>query len=801
MVKKSIILRLALCALPFMGGAAALAEAPAGYYSTCEGKNGSDLLKALNKRISSHTNVGYDGLWNVYKTSDVRPNGKVWDMYSTKEWNVGAQHCGNYKNIGDCINREHSVPQSWFSKASPMKSDAFHVYPTDGKVNGQRSNFPYGECEGGTVLPSNGSVKALGRLGTSTYPGYSGKVFEPDDEYKGDFARTYFYMAACYNDRISSWSGEALAGNDYPVFKTWTVNLLLKWHRQDPVSDKERTRNDAVYAHQKNRNPFIDYPELAEHIWGDDKNIGWTPGGEVRPSIATPVNGTTIDMGLAGVNVARTAVITVKGQNLKENVSVSVSGAGFSASSSSLQASSVNSTAGASLTLRYLSASAAESTGTLTLASGTAKSVITLKAKAVDGIPALPATEVGEETFTARWVCVDDAAATYELHVLTGGQEIAGYPKSVVASAEEYNVEGLTPGTTYVYYLNSLTMGESNRVEVTTSVPIPSIQFLFDGDLFFTTAPGEPSEAAEILVDVENIADDLSISVMEPFELSLDKNRWTRTVTLVPGEERFYLRVYSETIGDFTTTLAATAGDYESEDVTVSATVASDPTFIETFEPASTLTSYDGGEYVGSAAQWQITGALIGNDSRDRHSGKQGVRLHKKAEEASAITMIEGKPHGMGTVSFYAKAWNGEGGDVDLDYSNDGGITWHPVKTFTVTDDAWKQYSANVNAMGETRMRLVRKSGKRIAIDDIEASDYAVTAVNELDYHRWDAFCRDGELIVENLSADQLEVVVTAINGVEWHRSTLGRGELTLDLYPGLYLVSIDGFTRRVVVK
>ncbi len=190
MVKKSIILRLALCALPFMGGAAALAEAPAGYYSTCEGKNGSDLLKALNKRISSHTNVGYDGLWNVYKTSDVRPNGKVWDMYSTKEWNVGAQHCGNYKNIGDCINREHSVPQSWFSKASPMKSDAFHVYPTDGKVNGQRSNFPYGECEGGTVLPSNGSVKALGRLGTSTYPGYSGKVFEPDDEYKGDCART-----------------------------------------------------------------------------------------------------------------------------------------------------------------------------------------------------------------------------------------------------------------------------------------------------------------------------------------------------------------------------------------------------------------------------------------------------------------------------------------------------------------------------------------------------------------------------------------------------------------------------------
>ena len=77
-----------------------------------------------------------------------------------------------------------------------MYSEAFHIYPTDGKVNGQRSNFPYGECAKGTTLPSNGSVKALGRLGDCTFHGYSGTVFEPDDQYKGDFARSYFYMAA-----------------------------------------------------------------------------------------------------------------------------------------------------------------------------------------------------------------------------------------------------------------------------------------------------------------------------------------------------------------------------------------------------------------------------------------------------------------------------------------------------------------------------------------------------------------------------------------------------------------------------
>lgn len=173
-----------------------MAEAPVDYYKSCEGKGGKALLSALYNVIGNHTVVSYDGLWNVYKTSDVRANGRVWDMYSTKEWVVGQQKCGNYKNVGDCINREHSFPKSWFNDAKPMYSDAFHLYPTDGKVNGQRSNYPYGECSGGTTLPSNGGVKALGRLGKSTFAGYSGTVFEPADEYKGDFARSYFYISA-----------------------------------------------------------------------------------------------------------------------------------------------------------------------------------------------------------------------------------------------------------------------------------------------------------------------------------------------------------------------------------------------------------------------------------------------------------------------------------------------------------------------------------------------------------------------------------------------------------------------------
>ncbi|MDE7141321.1 MAG: endonuclease, partial [Muribaculaceae bacterium] len=197
----------------------ASADAPQGYYDSCEGKSGRALLQQLETVVGPHTNVGYDGLWSVYKTSDIRPeDGTVWDMYSTKRWTFGTSQCGNYKNVGDCYNREHSMPKSWFSEGQPMKSDAFHVYPTDGKVNGQRSNHPYGECASGTTLPANGSVKALGKLGSSTFPGYSGTVFEPVDEYKGDFARTYFYMAAAYNSKISNWSSPMLAGNSYPAY-------------------------------------------------------------------------------------------------------------------------------------------------------------------------------------------------------------------------------------------------------------------------------------------------------------------------------------------------------------------------------------------------------------------------------------------------------------------------------------------------------------------------------------------------------------------------------------------------------
>ncbi len=343
----------ALCALAAFFSYAA---APSSYYDKAENKGGRDLLTALYDIVGTHTNVGYDGLWSLYRTTDVRPNGTIWDMYSTKEWRYGSEQCGNYGYVGDCYNREHSMPKSWFDEGSPMKSDAFHIYPTDGKVNNQRSNYPFGECANGTYLPSHGGVRPLGRLGRSTFPGYSGTVFEPDDEYKGDFARSYFYMAAAYYSRIGQWHSDMLAGNNYPAFRGWAVNLLLKWHRQDPVSEKEMVRNDAVYARQHNRNPFIDHPEMVEYIWGDRKEQRWTSQGPAEPEFVLPAEGSLVDFGTVAAAVGGSRSLTVRTTGMTAPVEVTVAGTGFSTSVASIPAAQTNTQSGYSLTVDFKAA-------------------------------------------------------------------------------------------------------------------------------------------------------------------------------------------------------------------------------------------------------------------------------------------------------------------------------------------------------------------------------------------------------------------------------------------------------------
>jgi endonuclease I len=266
------------------------AQIPSGYYNTATGSSAA-LKTQLYNIIKNHTARTYDNLWTDFQSTDRKSNGKVWDMYSDipggtppYEFTFITEQCGTYAVEGDCYNREHSFPKSWFGISSgqensvPMGTDLFHLYPTDGKVNGMRSDYPFGEVGVATFTSQNGS-----KLGNCTYPGYTGIVFEPIDAYKGDFARSYFYMATRYENIIAGWysnSTEAnaiLQNNNFPVFESWFLQMLGEWHVADPVSQKEIDRNNAVYAIQGNRNPFIDHPEYVNAIWGVGQSAGTEP--------------------------------------------------------------------------------------------------------------------------------------------------------------------------------------------------------------------------------------------------------------------------------------------------------------------------------------------------------------------------------------------------------------------------------------------------------------------------------------------------------------------------------------------
>lgn len=797
-MNKSI--KAALAVLSFFALGTAYAAEPTGYYNSCDNTGGKNLLEALHNTISNHTDIGYNALWDLYKESDVYPDGKIWDMYSTKHWNA-SEKCGNYTNIGDCYNREHSMPKSWFSDAAPMVSDAFHIYPTDGRVNGQRGNYPFGECANGQYIAPKGGVEARGKLGASTYPGYSGTVFEPDDEYKGDFARSYFYMVACYYDRIAKWDSEMLAGNSYPALDAWAKDMLMRWHRLDPVSPKEKDRNEVVYAHQKNRNPFIDHPEMAEYIWGDRTTEQWSYAGSVPTEINQPVNGSTVVMGVSRPGVAIEKSITVYTTAAKDNVSVSVAGAQFSVSPASLSAAQAND--GATVTVKYLPAAAGSHTATLTVQAGTVKSVVTLKAEAVDGLPVAAAEKVTDESFDAVWTYVGDADAkgNYTLYVVDDAGTLPGYPKAVNAAAGRYTVGDLMPNADYRYSLASQSM-TSEWVDVRTAMPLPSIDFLFDGELYFVAEPGSPSEVAEIFISTANIETDYTVSVQAPFELSLDRSAWSTEISVSPDESRMYMRLYSDEAGTFTTSLKAVYGTYVNDLAVVSGKVVESVSFLEDFEATGQYGTYSAQTYYGTACVWNLNDAGIWSGD-PVHDGKQALRCGKNGN--ALIEMAEGRDNGIGDIVFYAARWNNDAeAKLTVEYSSDGGKTYTTAGTISLSAGTFERFAVHAGAPSGSRMRIRQTGGKRFLIDDIAISDNntGLADANAV-RHQWDTYSRGGSLYVEINAPEGLPVAVYCIDGTTLYSGRLGEGVHSFDaLVPGtIYIVASGDFSRTVLVR
>lgn len=781
-------------------------EAPENYYKDAEGKNKQALLSALCDIVGPHTNVGYDGLWDVYEESDVRPGtNHVWDMYSTATFIIGQKQCGNYKNVGDCYNREHSFPKSWFDDRSPMVSDAFHIYPTDGKVNGQRSNYPYGECANGTTL-SNGNIKGLGKLGRSTFPGYSGTVFEPDDEYKGDFARTYFYMAACYNDRIASWNSDMLAGNSYPAYTTWAVNLLMKWNEQDPVSQKEIDRNEAVYSFQHNRNPFIDHPELADYIWGDKKDEGWTPGGTVEPKIISPYNGETVNLGITATGKSIERQITVKAQGLTENLTVNVSGTGFRVSTNSITASSANSTDGKTITVSYTSQTAATATGILSISNSQTSSAVTLTAQAIDGIPALPATEIGTDRFTANWIDVSQDGGNYTLSVYLadGTTLLPGYPVKVAASAQKYQVTGLDYAATYKYSLADNSGKQSNVITATTADLNRVISFdLPSQGLTFRSQPGVASDPLSVTIFSEYVDEDnITVSISDGFEISEDKSSWSSSLEISTADTeeigaRIYVRMKAQQAGTYSGTLSASTPTVSGVDADVTGTVVAPVTFFEDFEAPSSISGYDGGNYEGTACHWTLNKAGIYNGrSGDHKNGKQSVCTDKSS--SGTLEMAENKPDGAGVISFLAAPYNNDAvANLEL-YLSEAGGSWEKVEEFTVTSGELKEYSADVNVAGPVKFRFVQTSGERLNIDDVKITSFSIAAVQSPETEEWDAYCAAGQLRIE--TAKPSAITVYTIDAKQVYSGNVNGSE-SIPLTTGYYIVVNGNDSRNVIVK
>ncbi len=365
------------------------AAVPTGYYDAADAKNTNQLRLALKEIITQgFSGVSYTGLWTAYADTDINPaTGKIWDMYSDCSFTLNIDQCGryleecncnqNYTKECDCYNREHTTPASWFSDASPMYSDLFNVYPTDGWVNNKRGNLPYGVVGSASYTSNNGS-----KVGSSGFSGYSGTVFEPIDEYKGDFARTVLYMATCYADNISTWISSNSGSTEVEVvyhatngLTPYAIDLFLTWSRNDPVSQKEINRNEAVYLKQNNRNPFIDFPGLEEYIWGNKTAQLFYVNQEPEPPVNQPeiiltgkiVNtGQSIDFGTVSNAVQKT--FRIKTNAIQGDLTVGVTGSMYAVSANTI--SQVSAELGYNLTVTFNPATSGQHTGKITISGG-----------------------------------------------------------------------------------------------------------------------------------------------------------------------------------------------------------------------------------------------------------------------------------------------------------------------------------------------------------------------------------------------------------------------------------------------
>lgn len=396
------------------------AQIPTGYYNSAIGKKQAELKTALHLIIMNATPPSYGSgagsTWGAFTKTDVRPDdGTVWDMYTNNRVAFNGTSAASGMNI------EHSLANSWWGGTKGQTyNDLFNLNPSNSSANSSKGSWPIAVVDG-TATYDNGVIK-VGK--SNSRPGGTIDAWEPADEYKGDFARSYMYMVTSYEDFSTKWTGNSvnqLDNNTYPVFEQWTVDLFLKWSAQDPVSQKEIDRNNEVYKIQGNRNPYIDYPLMAEYVWGKLSTVPFSLDGNVTfPYLSSPSSGANIDFGKVIYLQTDTAGVFIKASNLTGDLILSISGtdaSAFSVSNTIVPKSTAES--GFRLMLNFTAQTVGLQTATLTISGGgiTATSV-NLKVNASDEFVALPASNINQTGFTANWT-VSANASGYSLNVFS----------------------------------------------------------------------------------------------------------------------------------------------------------------------------------------------------------------------------------------------------------------------------------------------------------------------------------------------------------------------------------------------
>lgn len=274
------LLRLSLAFLvSVMPALPMLAQIPESYYSSLKGKKGAELKTAIHDIIKKANVLSYGSgnrkTWWGFWSTDRDESGRFIDRYSAEsEWEMSTSQGA----AGAGMNIEHSFPKSWWGKTEVQAyKDLYNLMPCKSKINSTKSNYPMGKVVSGDK--GNGWTK----VGEGTD---GKKYWEPADPWKGDFARGYMYMATAYQDY--NWVGtqalQILQQGAYPTLQKWAYTLYIQWAKADKPDALEIKRNNDVAKIQGNRNPYVDFPNLMEYVWGDSTNIAFNPETTVKSS-------------------------------------------------------------------------------------------------------------------------------------------------------------------------------------------------------------------------------------------------------------------------------------------------------------------------------------------------------------------------------------------------------------------------------------------------------------------------------------------------------------------------------------